>query len=148
MMGFTPTTMIAPFWGWTDFTPALPDFYWDVYSAEERIKKLCLELHKLCDYANMLGENINIDYTLIEELQQAFEQFMESGFDDYYKEQVAAWIADNFNTIMNGLLGQMLFFGLTKDGYFTAYIPPKWAFVLDTDVDYSSENYGCLEIKY
>lgn len=147
-MSFTPTTMIAPFWGWTDFTPALPDFYWDVYSAEERIKKLCLELHKLCDYANMLGENINIDHVLIDELQHTFEEFMASGFDDYYKEQVARWIDENFQTIMNGLLGHMLFFGLTQDGYFTAYIPPKWAFVLDTELNYSSENYGCLEIVY
>lgn len=147
-MAFTPTTMIVPFWGWTDFTPALPDFYWDVYSAEERIKKLCLELHKLCDYANMLGENINIDHVLIDELQRAFEQFMASGFDDYYKEQVAAWIDENFQMIMNGLLGHMLFFGLTQDGYFTAYIPPKWAFVLDTELNYTSENYGCLEIVY
>ena len=147
-MAFTPTTMIAPFWGWTDFTPALPDFYWNVYSAEERIKNLCLELHKLCDYANMLGENINIDHQLIDELQQAFEQFMASGFDDYYKEQVHDWILANFQTIMDGMLGHMLFFGLTQDGYFTAYIPEMWAIAFDTDVDYDSENYGCLEIKY
>ena len=49
-MGFTPAAPIAPFWGWTQFTPALPEFYWDVYSAEERIKKICMELHKLCEY--------------------------------------------------------------------------------------------------
>lgn len=147
-MSFTPPSMIAPFWGWTQFTPALPDFYWDVYSAEERIKKICMELHKLCDYANMLGENINIDRALIQELQDAFTQFMESGFDDYYKDQVVRWIDENFQMIMNGLLGHMLFFGLTQDGYFTVYIPEMWAIVFDTDFDYESENYGCLEIKY
>lgn len=140
--------MIAPFWGWTDFTPALPDFYWNVYSAEERIKKLCMELHKLCDYANMLGENINIDHQLINELQAAFEQFMESGFDDYYKEQVARWIDENFKLLMDELVGHMLFFGLTQDGYFTVYIPEMWAIAFDTDVDYDSDTYGCLEIKY
>lgn len=147
-MPFTPTTSIAPFWGWTQFTPALPDFYWNVYSAEERIKKLCMELHKLCDYANMLGENINIDHELINELQEAFTKFMESGFDDYYKAQVARWIDENFKNIMDGLVGHMLFFGITTDGYFTVYIPEMWAISFDTDVDYNSENYGCLEIKY
>lgn len=147
-MSFTPTAPIAPFFGWTQFTPTLPEFYWDVYSAEERIKKICMELHKLCEYANMLGENINIDHELIDELQKAFTQFMESGFDDYYKAQVARWINENFKAIMDGLVGHMLFFGLTQDGYFTAYIPPKWAFVLDTDFNYDSENYGCLEIIY
>lgn len=147
-MSFTPTTPIAPFWGWTQFTPALPNFYWDVYSAEERIKKICLELHKLCDYANMLGENINLDHELITELQEAFTQFMESGFDDYYKAQVARWIDENFKRIMDGLVGHMLFFGLNDDGYFTVYIPEMWAIAFDTDANYDSENYGCLEIKY
>lgn len=147
-MSFTPVSPIAPFLGWTDFTPALPEFYWDVYSAEERIKKICLELHKLCEYSNMLADNINEDNVIVKELQDAFTQFMESGFDDYYKDQVERWIDENFQTIMNGLLGHMIFFGLTQDGYFTAYIPPKWAFILDTDVVYTSDNYGCLEIIY
>lgn len=148
MNGFTPTTKIVPFFGFTDFTPALPEFYWDVYSAEERIKELCLKFQKMVCYANSLADAINVDHTLIDELQAAFEQFMESGFDDYYKAQVATWINANFNTIMDGLLGHMLFFGLTDDGYFTAYIPPKWAIEFDTNVDYDSEDYGCLEIIY
>lgn len=147
-MPFTPTSPVAPFYGWTQFTPALPEFYWDVYSAEERIKAICMELHKLCDYANMLGENINIDHQLIDELQQAFTRFMESGFDDYYKEQVSRWIDENFKLIMDGLLGHMVFFNLTEEGYFCAYIPEKWAIAFDTDVDYNSDNYGCLEIRY
>lgn len=147
-MAFTPTSPIAPFFGFTDFTTALPEFYWDVYTAEERIKEICFKLQKLVCYSNMLADNINIDHTLIDELQEAFEQFMASGFDDYYKDQVHDWISENFQVIMDGLLGHMLFFGLTDDGYFTAYIPQKWAFVLGTDVDYESPNYGCLEIYY
>lgn len=147
-MAFTPTSPIAPFFGFTDFTPALPEFYWDVYTAEERIKEICFKLQKLVCYSNMLADNINIDHELIDELQEAFEQFMASGFDDYYKDQVHDWIGENFQVIMDGLLGHMLFFGLTDDGYFTAYIPQKWAFVLGTDVDYDSINYGCLEIYY
>lgn len=147
-MSFTPPNMIAPFWGWTDFTPALPDFYWDVYSAEERVKKLCMELHKLCDYANMLGENINLDHEIINELEATLEKFMESGFDDYYKKQVDAWIDAHFQQIMNVLMGKMLFFGLTDTGYFCAYIPEKWELAFDTDVTPNSDNYGRLKIFY
>lgn len=147
-MPFIPTTQIPPYIGFTQYTPALPNFYWDVYSAEQRIKHICHELHKLVCYSDYLADNINIDHEIITELQEAFEQFMASGFDDYYKDQVHDWILANFQTIMDGLLGHMLFFGLTQDGYFTAYIPEKWAFVLDTELDYSNENYGCLEIIY
>lgn len=146
-MSFTPPNMIAPFWGWTDFTPALPDFYWDVYSAEERIKKLCMELHKLCDYANMLGENINIDHAIIDELQQAFEKFMESGFDDYYAQQISEWVEKNMPDIITQAV-HMVFFGLTDDGHFCAYIPARWAFVFDTIIDPTSTDYGKLIIKY
>lgn len=147
-MPFTPTTNIVPFVGWTWDTPTLPAFYWDVYSNEQRLKKLCWEFAKMVAYSGYLADNINIDHNLITELQEAFEQFMASGFDDYYKEQVHDWIIANFQVIMDGLLGHMLFFGLTQDGYFTAYIPEKWAFIFGTDVDYESDNYGCLEIYY
>ena len=146
-MSFTPPSMIAPFWGWTDFTPALPDFYWDVYSAEERIKKLCLELHKLCDYANMLGENINIDHELIQELQDAFTQFMESGFDDYYKAQLTAWLDSHMQEIIKSIIGHV-FFGLTNDGYFCAYIPDGWQdIIFDTGMVFNRSDYGRLILK-
>lgn len=147
-MPFTPVTPVAPFYGFTDYTPALPEFYWNVYSAEQRIKHICHELHKLVAYSDNLADNINIDHNLITELQTAFDAFMASGFDDYYKEQVHGWINENFQTIMNGLLGHMLFFGLSDDGFFTAYIPEQWAIVFDTELDYDSVDYGRLEIKY
>lgn len=147
-MSFTPTTNILPFWGWTWDTPALPEFYWDVYSNEQRVKKLCWEFAKMVAFSNYLVDNINDDHELITELQDAFDEFMAHGFDDYYKEQVERWVDENFQMVMNGLLGHMLFFGLTDTGYFTAYIPEMWAIAFNTDVDYDSANYGCLEIKY
>ncbi len=146
-MAFTPTTMIAPFWGWTDFTPALPDFYWDVYSAEERVKKLCLELHKLCDYANMLGENINLDHKTIDELQDAFTKFMESGFDDYYREQIEAWVENNLDALFEKFC-RGVYFGLTLDGHFVAYVPDSWSdIVFDTGAVYPLDTYGRLILR-
>lgn len=146
-MSFINPAPIVPFWGWTQDTPALPDFYWDVYSAEERIKKICMELHKLCDYANMLGENINIDHTLIQELQDAFTQFMESGFDDYYKEQMIRWLDEHMQDIIKRIIGHV-FFGLTSDGYFCAYIPDGWQdIIFDTGMVYGRSDYGRLILK-
>lgn len=98
-MAFTPIDYIASYFGWTHFTPALPSFYWDVYSAEERIKKMCMELHKLCEYANMLADNINIDHTLIQELQDALANIENL---DEINEQVLA-LQDAANTIQETL---------------------------------------------
>lgn len=146
-MPFTPTTNIAPFFGFTNFTPALPEFYWDVYSAEERLKKLCLEFQKMVCYANSLADNINIDHTLITELQDAFTQFMESGFDDYYKAQVIAWLNSHMNQIIKSIIGHV-FFGLTDDGYFCAYIPEGWEdIIFDTGAVFGRSDYGRLILK-
>lgn len=146
-MSFTPPTMIAPFWGWTEFTPALPDFYWDVYSAEERIKKMCMEFHKLCEYANMLGDNINIDHELIKELQNAFQRFIDGQYDDYYKAMILKWINENMERLIAAAI-KHLYFGLTDDGYFCAYIPESWSdIVFDTGAVFGRSDYGRLILK-
>lgn len=46
---------IIPYHSWTDFTPTLPQFYWDVYSAEQRIKHICYELCKIYRYSDYLA---------------------------------------------------------------------------------------------
>lgn len=143
----TPPNFIAPYRHWHAFTPTLPNFYWDVYSDEQRIKHLCMELHKLVEYADNLAKNINIDHTTIDKLQKAFEKFMQSGFDDYYKDQVYAWIEDNMTGIIRDIVGHV-FFGLTDDGYFCAYIPDGWEdIIFDTGAVYGRSDYGRLILK-
>jgi len=113
-MAFTPTQIIAGYFGWTHFTPALPNFYWNVYSAEERVKKICFELHKLCDYANMLADNINIDHVLIDELQKALENIEQI---DELDEQVKALqeTADTIQGILEQLPSYDEFVSLSND---------------------------------
>ena len=50
---------LVPYSAFTAATPALPAFYWDVYSSEQRIKELCKELKKLADYGTYLAETID-----------------------------------------------------------------------------------------
>ena len=49
---------IIPYAAWTDFTPTLPQFYWDVYSAEQRIKHICYELCKMHCYSDYLARQL------------------------------------------------------------------------------------------
>lgn len=132
--------------GFTSFTPTIPKLYWDVYSQEERIKRICMELHKLCEYASAMNLNINLNHDMIEELRLEFEKFKESGFFDYYAEQIEAWINRNMPDIIGKYI-KMVFFGLTLDGHFVAYIPEGSAWddiIFDTGVDYSKDTYGRL----
>ena len=45
-----PLPPIAPFFAWTWTSPVIPEFYWNVYSAEQRIKQICLEIGKIEAY--------------------------------------------------------------------------------------------------
>lgn len=139
---------LVPYGSFVLNTPTIPKFYWDVYSQEQRLKQICCELEKLMQYADMLGVNLNIDHEAIIELQEQFKKFMESGFFDYYAAQLEKWINDNMERIISKAI-KMVFFGLTPDGYFCAYIPSSWSGIMfDTVADYASENYGCLVLKY
>lgn len=136
------------FAGFTEFTPTIPKMYWDVESQEQRIHAICRQLHKLVCYADMLGDKININREDIDELQRLFEQFKESGFDDYYAEQVEKWIDEHLEYIYDHTIKQ-IYFGLTEDGYFVAYIPESWDDItFDTIMNYSDANYGALTLSY
>lgn len=56
---YIATMVIPSYWGWTSYTPVIPKLYWDVYSQEERIKRLCREYDKLTHYASMIAESVN-----------------------------------------------------------------------------------------
>lgn len=139
---------IAPYGSFTEYTPALPQFYWDVYSAEQRIKHMCYEIEKCIDYADMLGLNLNITHDDVTKLQSDFKKFMESGFEDYYEQKLQEWIRNNVAEIFN-TLAKMVFFGLTDDGYFCAYIPDSWSDItFDTGAVYGRADYGRLILRF
>lgn len=139
---------IAPYGSFTEYTPALPQFYWDVYSAEQRIKHMCYEIEKCIDYADMLGLNLNITHDDVAKLQSDFKKFMESGFEDYYEQKLEEWIRNNVAEIFN-TLAKMVFFGLTDDGYFCAYIPDSWSDItFDTGAVYGRADYGRLILRF
>lgn len=145
---FPAPAPLASFGCWP-YTMAIPKFYWDAESPEQRVKALCMLYDKLMAYVDALKDAVNVDSEAIKELQDAFQKFMESGFDDYYAEQVAKWIAENLQKIIDAMTVSTVYFGLTDDGYFTAYYPISWKTVqFDTIADYSSDYYGCLVLLY
>lgn len=139
---------VPPFIGFTEFTASIPKLYWGVKSQEQRILAICEQLHKLACYADFIGDKVNINRTDIDWLMQQFEDFKEHGFDDYYLEQVEKWISDHLEYIYRYTIKQ-IYFGLTEDGYFVAYIPESWEDIaFDTIMNFSDPNYGCLTLSY
>ena len=65
---------LVPYSAFTAATPALPAFYWDVYSSEQRIKELCKELKKLADYGTYLAETIDEIQAITPDEFKAYQQ--------------------------------------------------------------------------
>lgn len=141
-----------PLMGWPAFymatAPTIPSFYWDVVSDEQRIKEICCRLGSLIDYVQILTDGENQTASELEELKELFEQFQESGFDDYYKEQIQEWIANNLATLWS-MFASQVYFGITDNGYFCAYVPESWKDItFDTGTTYGTNTYGRLILRY
>lgn len=135
-------------WAYTDYTPVIPKFYWDVYSQEERIKAICEYLWKTICFTENTADNFQAVQDALDKLEAEFEKFKESGFDDYYKDQVKDWIADNLEFIYTETVKQV-YFGLNLEGYFVAYIPQSWnEIVFDTGHVYAKDTYGRLILRW
>lgn len=139
---------VARWFGFTDYVPTVPQLYWDMDSNEQRYHLLCKQLHKLVCYADMLGQKITIDHAAIEALEKEFEKFKDSGFEDYYLAQIEKWVNDNLAQLYK-LLVKQIYFGLTDDGHFVAYIPESWEdIIFDTGYDYDLDTYGRLILRW
>lgn len=128
--------------------PVVPKLYYDALSPEQRIKKLCEELHRLCEYANMLGIHVNANDEEMARLTAEFAKFIAGGFEEYYEGMLTEWILNNAGELLTKYI-KLVFFGLTPDGYFCAWIPESWdEITFDTVMDYSDPLYGRLVLLY
>lgn len=139
---------LAPF-GWlTGATPAVPEFYWNVVSAEQRWKWLCINFQALAEFANALNVQTGTNADAIADLTNKYQELVDGGLIDTYTAQIQAWINDNMTTIMSAACKQV-YFGLTSEGYFVAYVPDSWSEItFDTGAVYGLDTYGRLILRW
>lgn len=126
----------------------LPAVYDDSLSYYEAVCKMGSKLNEIIAIVNDSDSTLADMQDAIKELQDEFEKFKESGFDDYYQAQVEQWIKDNLDYIFRYTVKQV-FFGLTQDGHFVAYIPKSWNdIIFDTGANFSLDTYGRLILRW
>lgn len=59
MSTYLPGLNFPIYSGWTQYTPVIPKLYWDVYSAEQRIKNLFMEYDKMVHYLDYTADTLN-----------------------------------------------------------------------------------------
>lgn len=134
--------------GWTQYTPVIPKLYWNVYSAEQRMKQLCRNFDKVehyLDYVATLMNEWNIEFS--EEMQEELEELW-NAVNNGLENAVHDWITENMNEIFTTIAKQV-YFGLNEQGYFVAYIPEGWDdIVFDTGMVYGEDTYGRLILRW
>lgn len=134
--------------GWTQYTPVIPKLYWDVYSAEQRMKQLCRNFDKVEHYLDYIAELMNewnIEFS--DELQAEFEK-MWYEINNGLENAASDWIANNLEWVFTHIAKQV-YFGLNEQGYFVAYIPDGWDdIVFDTGMVYGEDTYGRLILRW
>ena len=104
----------------------------------------------VCKVVKYINDLIDSDKEIIEDIE-ALKKDM---------DEVQSWI-DNFDEnaeklfkeMIEDYIGTMVFFGITDDGYFVAYIPEKWDditfYTTGYDIDLPIEpEYGHLVLAY
>ena len=148
MPNYLPGLNFPIYSGWTQYTPVIPKFYWDVYSAEQRMKQLCLNFDKVEHYLDFVSEYLNqwgIEFT--EEMNNEFAEMWQR-INDGFEDEFSTWFAANIDRYIVRAISQ-IYFGLTLDGYFVAYIPDSWdEITFDTGAVYNNDDYGRLKLIY
>lgn len=84
-----------------------------------------------------------LDATLAE-----LEKVKNGEYVNLYIDALASWIDNNLQELV-GRVVKYVFFGLTDDGYFIAYIPDTWDFInFDTIIQPENPLYGHLLLQW
>lgn len=85
---------------------------------------------------------------MYEEVKKDWDNFINGIWPPSFYNHMTKWWEDNAVDIV-GEFVRFVFFALTDDGYFVAYIPENWREIeFDTIIDPDSVNYGRLCIIY
>ena len=149
MVGIIGRTPIGGIINRPYFSTMQPFAYRDTLNMLTWLRAVACNLDKLREALNEYGEQSGKLYDALAERLDA----LQAEFDKLYEEKIREWLAGNMPEIMGDAISEAIktvFFGLTPDGYFCAYVPKNWADYIefDTNVKYGDEEYGCLILNY
>lgn len=116
-----------------------------IYKYVEEMRKDVIHMGELLQKFDItLEEHDNA----IKDLQNELEKIKNGEYMSVYIEALAKWIDENLQELVKKIV-KYIFFGLTNDGYFCAYIPDSWDFVkFDTILEPTSPLYGHLILNW
>ena len=148
-----PTPDVAPFRYYVQMV--LPAVYGDELSYYEVLAKVTEKLNEVIENLNKQGQNVpdlmvfyNQLKAQVDALENEVEAVKNGEYVELYLDSIIAWIDANLQQLVSRIV-KFVCFGLSDDGYFTAYIPATWAFLsFDTVATYDDPDYGKLIVQW
>lgn len=141
--------MHRPFYFWCQ--KVLPLVYDQSLSYYEVLCKLVEGLNGLLKEIDQMQEDLEripVIEQAISEMQQEIEKIKTGEYIENYIEALREWIDKNLLCLV-GQQVKYVFFGLTDDGHFAAYIPQCWRFLdFCTPLDIKECYYGHLILRW
>lgn len=98
-------------------------------------------------YAFVQNE-LNATDTEFSALRKEFDKLASGAYIEDYIKAMTSWLDNNLQCMVSRIV-KYVFFGLTSDGHFCAWIPDTWDFLhFDTDMDSTSPTYGHLILRW
>lgn len=125
--------------------PAMYDLRWMV----SQIQSLTALVQGIAKGQDAQGGNITALNSAMADLakaQTAINERLNDG--DFENENFREWADKNLPAMVSEMV-RFVWFGLTQDGHFVAYVPANWGWLhFDTGIDITEPEYGHLIIRY
>ena len=112
------------------------------------LKEILCIVKKLDEEYDILTEWKRTHEEEYEVLKEFMDNIENGDFPQSMYSAMVTWLQTNAYDIIGGMI-KHVYFGLTDDGYFCAFIPENWSDVqFDTVSDYNDPLYGHLVLMY
>lgn len=131
--------------GYTPGDPAMYDLRWMV----SQIQSLTALVSGIAKGQEAQGGNItalNATMSELDKAQKCINARLDAG--DFENESFREWADKNLPAMITEMV-HFVWFGLTDDGHFVAYVPANWTWLtFNTGTDVTEPEYGHLIITY
>lgn len=133
----------------------LPAVFDDSLSYYELLCKVVEYLNSVIEVVNnnadttqRLGDDVQTLEQLIQEIRHEMDNWEDGAYIENYIDSLIKYIDEHYIDFLSRIV-KFVSFGLSKAGYFEAYIPLTWKFLeFNTIMDGTSPNYGSLVLSY
>ena len=118
---------------------------------ESDLREILAQLKNLSKDVKALDEWKVTHEAEYHQLKELYDEVMSGNFPQSIKDGFTAWMEENAIDLVGDLV-KMVFFEITEEGYFVAYIPESWDDItfntVGLDITIPDRDYGTLVLSY